>query len=366
MEDEWLHRIALTFIPSLGPVRIKNLIEHFGDARSALNSSTKEWLRVPHMTNAACKEMKNKLVLETAEAEFKWIQDNQITPLFLSDTEYPNRLKHCYDPPALLYFKGNTNLNYPRIISIIGTRNSSNYGRQVTEELMDQLKRADVLVVSGLAFGIDAIAHKSALQKGLPTVGVLAHGLDTIYPWQHQHLASEMINHGGLLTEFHSKALPEKHQFPRRNRIVAGLADATLVVETAIKGGSMITAELAFQYNRDVFAVPGKLYDRNHSGCLQLIRQNKAIIYGGPSALLEWLGWQENKPVPPAQQSLFQDFSEEEKIILSHLSTDALLSVDELMVLTGWHTSRLANLLLQLELKQSIRCLPGKRYERVN
>ena len=366
MEDEWLHRIALTLIPSLGPVRIRNLIEHFGDARSILNSNTKEWLRVPQMTTAACREMKNKQVLGYAEEEWKWIQDHQITPLFLTDPQYPQRLRHCYDPPALLYYKGNADLNHTRIVSIIGTRNSSNYGKQVTEELIERLRAADVLIVSGLAFGIDAIAHKASLQMGVPTIGVLAHGLNTIYPWQHQHLASEMIHQGGLLTEFNSKALPEKHQFPRRNRIVAGLSDATLVVETAIKGGSMITAELAFQYNRDVFAVPGKIYDRNHSGCLQLIRQNKAILYNNPSTLMDWLGWEENKSLPPTQPSLFYELSTEEEAVIKLLSDETPLSVDEMMVITGWHTSRLASILLQLELKQCIRCLPGKRYQKSN
>ena len=366
MNEEWLYRIALTLIPSLGPVRIKSLIEHFGDARSTLHSTAREWLRVPHMTTAACREMKNKEVLKTAEAEIQWIQENRVTPLFLTDAGYPNRLRHCYDPPALLYYKGTADLNHPRIISIIGTRNSSNYGKQVTEELIERLSRADVMIISGLAFGIDAVAHKSALKHQVPTIGVLAHGLHTMYPWQHQQLSKEMLQNGGLLTEFNSTALPEKHQFPRRNRIVAGLADATLVVETAVKGGSMITAELAFQYNRDVFAVPGKIYDRNHSGCLQLIKQNKAIMYTSPAALLDWLGWQENKILPAVQQSLFVEFSEEEKNLLAHLSPDTPISVDELMLLTGWHTSRLATTLLQLELKQSIRCLPGKRYEKIN
>lgn len=366
MNEEWLYRIALTLIPALGPVRIKSLIEHFGDARSAMHSSAREWLRVPHITTAACREMKNKQLLSAAQAEIEWILDNKVTPLFLTDINYPNRLRHCYDPPALLYYKGTADLNHSRIISIIGTRNSSSYGKQVTEELIDRLGRADVLIVSGLAFGIDAIAHRAALKQSIPTIGVLAHGLSTIYPWQHQHLADDMLKNGGLLTEFNSKALPEKHQFPRRNRIVAGLSDATLVVETAIKGGSMITAELAFQYNRDVFAVPGKIYDRNHSGCLQLIKQNKAIMYTSPAALLDWLGWQESKTLPPFQQSLFQDFTEEEKLLLNHLSSETPYSVDELMVLTGWHTSRLATTLLQLELKQSIRCLPGKRYEKMN
>jgi DNA processing protein len=365
MEDEWLHRIALTLIPTLGPVRIKNLIEHFGNATAALNSSRKEWLRVPQMTEAACKEMKNKQVLEEAAKEWQWINEHAITPLFLTDPNYPHRLRQCYDPPALLFYKGSASLNHPRMLSIIGTRNSSSYGKQVTEELMEKLKGANVTIISGLAFGIDAIAHRSAMQKNVPTIGVLAHGLNTIYPWQHQHLATEMCTHGGLLTEFNSSALPEKHQFPRRNRIVAGLSDATLVVETAVKGGSMITAELAFQYNRDVFAVPGKIYDRNHSGCLQLIKQNKAILYTSPTALMDWLGWQETKPTPAHQQSLFEHFSADETYIVSCLSPTNGISIDELMISTGWQTSRLAAILLQLELKQAVRCLPGKRFEKV-
>ena len=207
---------------------------------------------------------------------FRSIEKFKIQPLFIADKNYPQRLLRCYDAPTLLYYRGNADLNATKIISIIGTRNNTDYGKQVTEKLVTDLQEQNILIVSGLAFGIDAIAHKAALNNGLPTIGVLAHGLDSIYPSQHKCLAKDMLQQGGLLTEFRKETKPDKHNFPRRNRIVAGMADATIVVETAIKGGSIITAELAHNYNRDVFAIPGKITDSKSAGCNYLV---KNVVY---------------------------------------------------------------------------------------
>ena len=361
MEEEWLNRIALTTIPALGPVRIRSLIEYFGNASAVFQSNRKEWLRVPHMTELTCKELKKKHPLSAAEKELKFIRENQITPLFLTDANYPSRLLHCYDPPPLLYFKGNTNLNNSRILSVIGTRNHTNYGKQVTEELMASLAGLEVTIVSGLAYGIDALAHKAALQNKLHTLGVLAHGLDIIYPWQHQSLAKEMEKQGGLLTEFTQNTQPDKHNFPKRNRIVAGMADATLVIETASKGGSMITAELAFEYNRELLAVPGKISDQASAGCLQLIRQNKALVYTSPESLIETMGWKPSQP-KYRQIRLLDDLSPDEQNILQLLKNTSALSIDEILISSNLSSSKLAAILLQLELKQCIRVLPGKRY----
>ena len=218
---------------------------------------------------------------------------------FLSPiTDYPKRLLNCYDSPTLLYYKGEADLNSEKIIAVIGTRNHTEYGKQVTEKLIRELTEQNVVVVSGLAYGIDAIAHKAAVKNNLKTVGVLAHGLDQVYPSQHTGLAKEMLQAGGgLLTEFRSKTKPDKHNFPTRNRIVAGMSDATIVIETGIKGGSMITAELANNYNKDVFAYPGSVNDGKSAGCNYLIKNNKAVLLTDAQELIELMNWEEtNRP----------------------------------------------------------------------
>lgn len=361
MEEEWLNRIALTKIPALGPVRIRSLIDYFGTASAVFQSNRKEWLRVPHMTELTCKELKKKPTHAAATAEWQFIVEQQIKPLFLTDPDYPKRLLHCYDPPSLLYYKGIADLNHPRMLSVIGTRNHTAYGKQVTEDLMVQFRNRNITIISGLAFGIDALAHRYALQNGLPTLGVLAHGLDTLYPWQHLSLAKEMEKQGGLLTEFGKQTQPDKHNFPKRNRIVAGMADATLVIETANKGGSMITAELAFEYNRELLAVPGKITDSAAAGCLQLIKQNKAVVYTSPESLLDLMGWNCKQP-KITQARLFDDLLPEEKNIVQLLQGVASLSIDELFIKTQLPYSQLASLLLQLEMKHCIRIMPGKLY----
>ena len=361
MEEEWLNRIALTHIPALGPVRIRSLIDYFGSATNVFSGNRKEWLRVPNITEQSCKELKKKQFRSEAELEWKFIQLNQIKPLFLTDAAYPTRLLHCYDPPPILYYKGTAQLNQPRMVSVIGTRNPTQYGKQVTEELIKNLQQANVVIISGLAYGIDALAHKMALQYQIPTIGVLAHGLDTIYPWQHVSLAREMEKQGALLTEFCSKTQPDKHNFPRRNRIVAGMADATIVVETAIKGGSMITAELAFEYNRDLFAVPGKITDPTASGCLQLIQQNKAHVFTSTENLLQVLGWKNRQPIVK-QTRLWNDINSDEQLIIDLLQKTDAMFIDELQLRTGKSPGWLAAVLLSLEMKNCIQSLPGKRY----
>lgn len=262
-----------------------------------------------------------------------------------------------------MYYTGNANLNSRYIVSIIGTRNHTDYGRQVTEQLVAALQEQQVMIVSGLAFGIDAIAHRSALQYGLPTVGVLGHGLDTVYPIQHKSLAREISGQGALLTEFRRYTQPDKHNFPRRNRIVAGMADATIVIETANKGGSMITAELAYTYNRDLFAVPGKITDQKSSGCLQLIKQNKAMVYTGAEDLLNILGWMEKKKVVvKKQKELFIELKPDEKIIVDLLSEQEGTPIDILYLRSGLSSSTVAAVLLKLELQNIVVSLPGKIY----
>ncbi len=362
MKNELLYRIALTMIPELGPVRVKALIDYFGDAASVFAARKKELAAVETIGELRAKFIKDYTDFSAAEQEIHFIEQQKIKALFLTDSTYPKRLLHCYDPPPLLYYHGNADLNQSKIISVIGTRSHTGYGKQVTEELIAGLQSLPVLIVSGLAFGIDAIAHKAALQHGMPTVGVLGHGLDTIYPQQHTTLSKEMLPYGGLLSEFRKGTQPDKHNFPKRNRIVAGMSDATIVIETDIKGGSMITAELAHNYNRDLFAVPGKITDSKSSGCLQLIQQNKAILLSDAEQLIDVMGWLENKKQVKKQTALFVELSNEEKVVVNLLENKECVPIDELYLKSGLSSSMMAAVILNLELQNIIRSMPGKQF----
>jgi DNA processing protein len=267
----------------------------------------------------------------------------------------------------LLFYKGNADLNASRIVSIVGTRNHTVYGKSFTEKLVKDLAGENVLIVSGLAFGIDAIAHKAALKYGLPTVGAVGHGLDIIYPSENKGLAKEMVQEeGGIISEFFSGTKPDKHNFPLRNRIVAGLADATIVVETAVKGGSMITAKLADSYNRDVFAVPGRVDDSKSKGCNYLIQYNKAILLTDAKQLMQVMGWEEKKKEnAPRQKELFIELSAEEKQVVQLIKEKDVVHIDEINLKSGLNSSTIAAAILNLELQNIIATLPGKMYKLV-
>jgi DNA processing protein len=363
MNPDLLHQIALTLIPNIGAVQSRILVEHFGDAASVFKAKKKDLAAVEGIGEIKARSIKSFTDFEAAEKEIGFTEKHRIKPLFLNDADYPKRLLHCYDPPTLLYYRGNADLNNTKVISIIGTRNNTDYGKQVTESIVQGLAELNVLIVSGLAFGIDAIAHKSAITNNLPTVGVLAHGLDTIYPLQHKQLAKDILLNGGLLTEFVSNTKPDKHNFPKRNRVVAGMADATIVIETPVKGGSMITAELAYNYNRDLFAVPGKITDSKSSGCLKLIQQNKAILFSDVDQLLQVIGWQEKvKSKTKKTRELFIDLSEDERVIIDLLKDKESVHIDELYLKSSLSSSTVAGAILNLELQNVIASLPGKLY----
>lgn len=364
MNTDLPYQIALTQIPNIGAVQARILTDHFGDAASVFKAKKKELAAVEGIGEIKAKCIKDFDGFDAAEKEIAFTEKHHIKPLFLTDAAYPKRLLHCYDPPTLLYYRGNADLNNPKIISIIGTRNNTEYGRQVTQSIVETLHDHNVLILSGLAFGIDAIAHKSALQNNLPTVGVLAHGLDTIYPLQHKQLAKDILLNGGLLTEFPRNTKPDKHNFPKRNRIVAGMADATIVVETAIKGGSMITAELAYNYNRDLFAVPGRTIDSKSNGCLKLIQQNKAILFTDVEQLLDTMGWQEKqKQKIKKTRELFIELSEDEKVLVNLMKEKESVHIDEIYLRSSLNSSSVAAAMLNLELQNVICSLPGKLYK---
>jgi DNA processing protein len=363
MANDLLYQIALTLVPNLGCVPVKSLIEVFGDAESVFKAKKRELGAIEQIGIIKAESIKSFDDFETAEDEIKFLEKYKVQPLFLSDKNYPQRLLNCYDPPTLLYYRGNTDLNVSKIISIIGTRTNTDYGKQITEQLIEDLSALNVLIVSGLAFGIDAVAHRSALQHHLETVGVLAHGLHTIYPHHHTALAKEMVQQGGLLTEFRNGTKPDKFNFPSRNRIVAGLSDATIVMETAIKGGSMITAELANNYNRDVFALPGKITDVKSAGCNYLIQNNKASLFTNAKDLIENMGWQTKKINKKKQRELFVELSENEKIIIEILQQKDAVHIDEINLGCHLSSSAIAAAMLNLELQNIITSLPGKMYK---
>lgn len=360
MQDNLFHQVAFTLIPGLGPVSRKKLIQHFGSASRILNASEEELRSMPGMGQVLVNQIRSFKDFGVAGQILRFVERQGITPLFITSPRYPQKLLHCPDAPTLLYYKGNADLNAAAAISIIGTRSNSGYGKQVTENMVASLPK-NVLVVSGLAYGIDAIAHKAALNNGLSTVGVLAHGLDDLYPPAHRSLAKSMLEQGGLLTEFRLQTRPDKYNFPRRNRVVAGLSDVTVVVETAVKGGSMITADLAFQYNRELFAVPGRLTDVKSSGCLQLIQQQKAMLYTGPEHLLETMGWELPRPALQPSNPLSAELSGTEQFLVKLLQQKEICNTDELLLQLPVDPGSLAGILLNLEMRNIIRTLPGKR-----
>ena len=360
-----LHRVALTFIKNIGPALAKSMLFHFGDEEHVFKASKAKLTQVSGIGEKRYLDINFKAALERAEEELNYIEKNDIKPIFYTDPEYPKRLKNCIDGPILLYGKGDFNLNPRHVISIVGTRRATEYGKQLCRQLVEELQQYNVLIVSGLALGIDTYAHKECLKQGLQTVGVLGHSFDTMYPAQNRSLAEKMQEKGGVLTEYPSGTIPDRENFPQRNRIVAGMADATVVVEAGIKGGALITAEIANSYNRDVFAFPGKIDDEFSEGCNFLIRHNKAGLLTCAADLAYSLGWEKIDDGRPAveQLSLPMDLSNDERIILDIIHQHkSPLAIDELTLKANMPMSQLAMNLLNMEMQGFIRSLPGKTY----
>ena len=364
MSDSLLYKIALTLIPNIGPVQAKILLQHFSPEQIFRTKRT-SLEKIEGIGGVRANNIKVFDNFSVAEDEIAFIEKYKINSLFITDKNYPQRLLNCYDSPTLLYYRGDADLNASKIVSVIGTRSNTDYGKQVTESLIKELTSLNVSVVSGLAYGIDAIAHKAALKNNLPTIGVLAHGLDQIYPLQHANLAKEMVkNGGGILTEFRSSTKPDKHNFPIRNRIVAGISDATIVIETGLKGGSIITAELANGYNKDVFAIPGRITDTKSAGCNALIKSNRAALLTEVSDLVSYLGWEEKpkKHLQRPQKELFIELTADEKMVIDILKEKESIHIDELNLKSGLTSSEVAAVILNLELQNVIASMPGKLY----
>lgn len=361
MED-LLYKIGITQIPMVGAVTARSLVAYCGGARAVFEARKRELLCIPGIGERTAQSILDQQVLHLAEAELRFIEKHHIQPLFYLDEDYPVRLKPFPDSPVMLYYKGSCPLNALRVVAMVGTRLPTPQGVAWCEEFIEAIMPHHPLIVSGLALGIDATAHRKCIELGIPTVGVLGHGLGRIYPSQHRPLARKMLDNGGLLTEHISAALPDKDHFPMRNRIIAAMCDALVVVETDKKGGSMITAQFADAYNKDVFAVPGRVRDRMSQGCNFLIKTHRAALIQSAEDLAYVMRWDTSRKGQSNQISLFADLTTEEKIVVDLLTRYDMLSIDQLTYESQLAGSEMASVLLELEFKGKIRTLPGKRY----
>ena len=362
-EAEILQHLGLTLIPQVGDIQIGILLKHFGSPASVFSASAQALEEVPGIGVVRAAAIRNSNVQQRVEAEWQFIQNNHIKVLVKGNQGYPPKLEHCIDAPHVMYFKGSSDLLNKRVVSVVGTRAPSTYGKDRVVELMAVLGQYDVLVVSGLAYGIDTMAHKEALKNNLPTIGVLGHGLDKIYPYANRQLADEMLEQGGLLSEFMQGVKPEKQNFPKRNRIVSGMADAVVVVESGFKGGSLITADIANSYNKDVLAYPGRATDPSSKGCNQLIRNHKANLITCGQDLVEFMNWVEDLPKSSTVQPLMKaPLSHEENVLLSIISNHDPCPVDVLTNISGLNPGLVVAHLLSLEMTGLITSLPGKLY----
>ena len=352
-------------IPGIGGILARNLIAYVGSIEGIFSEPLKSLVKIPGIGEVNARRLKNDEVFKKAEKELRFIEKNNIQALFYSDKNYPRRLKNCVDAPLLIFTKGNLNLDEEKVISIVGTRNATDYGKNACENLIQQLAERNykILIVSGLAYGIDIHAHKSALKYQLPTVGVVAHGLDKLYPSLHADVAGKMMDNGGLVTDFPSGTKIDPPNFVRRNRIIAGLADATLVVESAEKGGALITAEIAMSYNRDVFAFPGRIGDLYSKGCNQLIRNNGATLIETIDDLEYFMGWEKETNEKVIQSSLFTELNPDEEKLVALLQKGGEMFIDQISAEMALPVSRTSAMLLNLEFKNVLVALPGKMYK---
>lgn len=364
MNEDLLYRIALIQTPRVGPVTARKLYQHFGSAKAIFDADLNELLLTQLVHKDAAEEIQKKEMFSFAEEELKFIEKFDIKPMTIGDAAYPRRMKHLEDAPFLLYYKGEADLNALRVVAIVGTRKPTEYGRAFCDKIVDELKEYNALIISGLAFGIDAAAHTRCVEKGMETVGVVAHGLDRMYPPAHKKLAQRMIQQGGgIITEFPSRTEPMAGNFPMRNRIIAGMADTVIVVETAKSGGSIITANIANEYQKDVFALPGKVGETYSEGCNNLIKTHRASLLTDVEDIAYILRWEKQEVA--TQKRLFIEFSEDERLVTDLLLGGVNVHLNHIITQTQLSTSRLASVLLELEMKGVVKVLPGKYYRLV-
>ncbi len=361
--DDLIYKIALTLVPGVGSVNGKSLVAYCGGVQAVFMEKKRTLIKIPGIGEQTVNALVNHNVFDRAEEELMFIEKNKIKSFFYLDKEYPLRLKQCHDSPLMLYFKGTADLNVPKVVALVGTRKATEYGRDMCRKLVEGLKEYNTLIVSGLAYGIDTWSHKAALDNNLQTVGVLGHGLDRVYPFANRALAEKMEETGGLLSEYTSNTIPDRENFPMRNRIIAGMSDAVVVVEAGEKGGALITAEIANSYNRDVFAVPGRIGDPHSEGCNKIIKINKAALIQSAKDISYLLNWDDFKiQKKNIQRQLFLNLTPDEELIVNLLKEKGDLDVDTLLAGTMLLPAKAAIILLNMEFEGILRCLPGKVY----
>ncbi|RSK49955.1 DNA-processing protein DprA [Hymenobacter rigui] len=371
LNDTLLHEVALTLFPGVGPQLTRQLMSYGGSARNVLHLPPGKLLKIPGVGPATSKILtgpERTAALKQAEDSVRKAEKEGVQLLFYTSKQFPARLKQIPDAPALLYYQGTADLNHPKTLALVGTRQATDYGREQTERLIKGIASHRPLIVSGLAYGIDIAAHRAALQESLETVGVMATGLDVIYPHAHRKTAEKMLSQGGLLTEFPFGTPPDKYNFPARNRIIAGLSDGTVVVEAARKGGALITADLALDYNREVLAVPGPLGSVASEGCHDFIKTSRAALYAEPADIEQALNWDlalhlQGKPTAPSTYDA-DDFTAEDFQLITVLLTapNREEHLDNLAWKAQLPVHTVASLLLGLEFRAVIKALPGKRF----
>ena len=358
------YKIAVGLIPGIGDILAKKLISYCGGVEAVFSEKKTALLKIPNVGEVLADCIINNDVMAKAEKEVDFIIKYNIKHSFYLDDDYPVRLKSCPDSPVIFFYKGDVDLEHPKIISIVGTRQATQYGKDQCNHLVDELYKNNhhPIIVSGLAYGIDICAHRAALRNSLPTIAVLGHGLRHIYPSAHASTAREIIRNGALLTDFLSDTPVDRSNFVRRNRLIAGLSDLTIVVESNIRGGALITADIADSYNRDVFAFPGRLTDAYSAGCNKLIKTNKANMLQSVADIEYIMGW-DSKPKAPVQRELFPELTPDEKNIIQILKEKGKCPIDILSIDTQMSVSKVSTLLLNLELAGLVDSLPGKMYK---
>lgn len=358
-------QIALTFLSGIGSKRARLIVAHFNDLDEFFREKKLNLANIPGIPADFVHLKHRVLALQEAEKALDEIIKINGETVFFTEKNYPRRLKQCEDAPLLLYTKGSIDWNAEKIVSVVGTRHATDYGKQLTEELIHGLSEQGCVIVSGMAYGIDICAHQQALKNQLSTWGVLGHGISHMYPSEHRKIAEKMLENGGLISEFHPSLKAEPGHFPMRNRIVAGLADATIVIESGAKGGSLITAQLANDYNRDVFAFPGDINRPYSKGCLHLLRENKATLICNSTDFITSMSWEHKTASSNAQRQLFVEVNEREQRILDILKEKKQLTSDSIGFLSLLTASEVSSELLGLEFKGLVRSLPGRRFELV-
>lgn len=366
LHTELLHALALLKVDGIGDIVAKKLITHCGSAQAVFQAKKKALLAIDGVGEVLFKKLQDHSVFQSAEKELQFVEQQNISCLYYQEASYPERLKHCIDGPLVLFQSGNIDFQNRKLINIVGTRQVTPYGTEFTKKLIADLAPLNPIIVSGFAYGIDIVAHQAAMENNLQTIGVLAHGLNQIYPKMHQKYMAKMEQNGGFMTEFWSTSNPDRENFIKRNRIVAGMCEATIVIESAEKGGSLITANIANDYNRDVFAVPGRVSDKFSQGCNNLIKTQRAHLLNSAADLIYILNWDlQEKKVTPIQKQLFVSLTDDEQKIYDYLQNKQPELMDIIALDCDFPIFKISSLLLNMELKGVIRPLPGKLFEAI-